>query len=291
MNVLENGYKELTNLITFTIDKYAKNVHWGFEDCGLLVYQKQVKETEEESLQLQFCLNGTVTCKNQETKCSNCILNKPNSCLSAVDSANVLYFTFSSNYVQQFIKENDVIIGDDDYTFDMNNSFHKNLSLCTKMRACLESIQSNTYTGFAENIFLNAQIQMLLLHSFQNIKNDEKEIFSCKFLANVESREKITQARNLLLERIGEPFTIKELSRKVAINECYLKKGFKELFGTTIFEFYQTQRMHHAKYLLQEKDLNVNEVSNLLGYSSPSHFSTAFKKSTGIKPCELLIRN
>jgi len=28
----------------------------------------------------------------------------------------------------------------------------------------------------------------------------------------------------------------------------------------------------------------------LLGYSSISHFSTAFKKHTGIKPCELLLR-
>jgi AraC family transcriptional regulator len=78
------------------------------------------------------------------------------------------------------------------------------------------------------------------------------------------------------------------LSRKVAINECYLKKGFKEMFGTTIFDFYQGQRMEHAKYLLYEKGLSVTEVSVMLGYSSISHFSTAFKKHTGLKPCELL---
>ena len=76
----------------------------------------------------------------------------------------------------------------------------------------------------------------------------------------------------------------------VAINECYLKKGFKEMFGTTIFDFYQNQRMEHARYLLYEKGLSVSEVSLLLGYSSISHFSTAFKKHTGLKPCELLIR-
>ena len=82
----------------------------------------------------------------------------------------------------------------------------------------------------------------------------------------------------------------KELSRKVAINECYLKKGFKEMYGTTIFDFFQSQRMEHAKYLLYEKGLTVTDVSASLGYSSISHFSTAFKKHTGIKPCELLFR-
>ncbi|HAZ91832.1 MAG TPA: AraC family transcriptional regulator, partial [Chitinophagaceae bacterium] len=102
-------------------------------------------------------------------------------------------------------------------------------------------------------------------------------------------REKIIKAREILLQHIGEPITIKALSRKVAINECYLKKGFKEIFGTTIFDFYQGQRMEHAKYLLYDKGLSVTEVSMLLGYSSISHFSTAFKKHTGLKPCELLL--
>src|SRR5690606_2270478 len=121
---------------------------------------------------------------------------------------------------------------------------------------------------------------------------DEKQIdvINCKFLANEIDREKILKAREILVQQIGEPITIKELSRKVAMNECYLKKGFKEMFGSTIFDFYQSQRMEHAKYLLYEKGVTVTEVSVMLGYSSISHFSTAFKKHTGLKPCELLLR-
>ena len=118
---------------------------------------------------------------------------------------------------------------------------------------------------------------------------DEKEEgFTCKFLADPAGRERIYEAREILLKHIGDPITIKELSRKVAMNECYLKKGFKEIFGTTIFDFYQQQRMEHAKYLLYEKGLSVTDISALLGYSSISHFSAAFKKHTGLKPCELL---
>jgi len=117
---------------------------------------------------------------------------------------------------------------------------------------------------------------------------ESSDTVSCKFLENEADRDKIMLAREILIKQIGEPITIKELSRKVAINECYLKKGFKELFGTTVFDFYQSLRMEHAKFLLYEKGLTVTEVSLLLGYSSISHFSTAFKKHTGCKPCELL---
>ena len=129
---------------------------------------------------------------------------------------------------------------------------------------------------------------MLLLYSMECMVGEKEDSFSCKFLANEADRDKISMAREILLKHISEPLTIKELSRKVAINECYLKKGFKEMYGTTIFDFFQSQRMEHAKYLLYEKGLSVTDVSLLLGYSSISHFSTAFKKHTGLKPCELL---
>ena len=156
----------------------------------------------------------------------------------------------------------------------------------------LEALLNHSYTDSLENIFINGQSQMLLLYTLECMVGDRDiDTFQCKFLANEADREKIVKAREVLLQHIGEPITIKELSRKVAINECYLKKGFKELFGTTIFDFYQSQRMEHARYLLYEKGLSVTEVSIMLGYSSISHFSTAFKKHTGLKPCELLLHS
>jgi AraC-like DNA-binding protein len=154
----------------------------------------------------------------------------------------------------------------------------------------LEGLLNHNYSDSLENIYVNAQTQMLLLYSLDGMEEKEIDVINCKFLANEADREKVLKAREILIQHIGEPITIKELSRKIAMNECYLKKGFKEMFGTTIFDFYQSQRMEHAKFLLYEKGLTVTEVSVLLGYSSISHFSTAFKKHTGLKPCELLLR-
>ena len=111
---------------------------------------------------------------------------------------------------------------------------------------------------------------------------------ACRFLAYDSEREKVQEARRLIDENIEQAFTIKELSRKVAMNECYLKKGFKALIGKTIHEYQQDLRISKARDLLQQPGYSVSDVANSLGYSSISHFSTAFKKATGLKPCELL---
>lgn len=114
------------------------------------------------------------------------------------------------------------------------------------------------------------------------------QVPACRFLAIDSEREKIFKARKILEETIDNPLTIRELSRKVAMNECYLKKGFKALVGQTIHECQQELRIAKAKQLLQGGGKTVTEVAAHLGYSSISHFSSAFKRATGLKPCELL---
>lgn len=278
--------------VRYGITRYKKNPMWNVEDTGVLVYNYVKNDPDQNYLELRFCVSGNVYCKQKATECDYCKLNKSNSCVEKVDSVDVLSFSFSPNYLQQFTKANHspVSLTDNVLAFNHSSSFSKMLPLCGKTRMAIEALLNHNYTDTLENIFINAQTQILLLYSMDCMLGEKVEpTFTCKFLANEADREKIIKAREILLQHIGEPITIKALSRKVAINECYLKKGFKEIFGTTIFDFYQSQRMEHAKYLLYDKGLSVTEVSLLLGYSSISHFSTAFKKHTGIKPCELLI--
>ncbi|MGH2552377.1 MAG: helix-turn-helix domain-containing protein [Chitinophagaceae bacterium] len=293
MVLLHEKQQQIPGSVQYSIKRYFRDVQWNIDDTGMIIYNYQKNNSAENYLELKFCLSGNVYCRKKDTECDMCQFNASKNCVERVDSVDVVSFRFSPMQLSQFVKPRKTtdILTDDILNFSHINSFSKSLPLCGKTRMVLEALLNHSYTGSLENIFVNAQTHMLLLYSLDCMLGEKEiDVVNCKFLANEQDREKILKAREVLIEHIGEPITIKELSRKVAINECYLKKGFKEIFGTTIFDYYQSQRMEHGKYLLYEKGLSVTEVSMLLGYSSISHFSTAFKKHTGIKPCELLLR-
>ncbi|MEN9701303.1 MAG: hypothetical protein RIR55_618, partial [Bacteroidota bacterium] len=254
----------------------------------MFVYHFNQDQPRDNFLELRFCISGNRFCENKE--CGNCNQLPTEDCAGPLRTVDVFSFHFTSTFLHQFLHNVKLTTTKDEVlAFKHPNAFTKIFPLSIRKRNTLDSVLNHSYTGSLENIFINAKIHELLLQSLDVIVDDEKEEgFTCKFLADDRGKESIYQAREILLQHIGDPITIKELSRKVAMNECYLKKGFKEVFGTTIFDFYQQQRMEHAKYLLYEKALSVTDVSALLGYSSISHFSAAFKKHTGLKPCELL---
>jgi AraC-like DNA-binding protein len=272
----------------YSIKRYYAQDTWTTEDTGMFVYHYNAAQPKDNFLELRFCISGNRYCENKE--CGNCNQLPTEDCSGPLRTVDVFSFHFTATFLHQFLHNVKLTTTRDEVlAFKHPNAFTKIFPLSVRKRNTLDSVLNHSYTGSVENIFINAKIHELLLQSLDVIVDDEKEEgFTCKFLADDRGKESIYQAREILLKHIGDPITIKELSRKVAMNECYLKKGFKEVFGTTIFDFYQQQRMEHAKYLLYEKALSVTDVSALLGYSSISHFSAAFKKHTGLKPCELL---
>lgn len=281
---------QIPGSVHYSIKRYARPKNWIADDVGFINYRYQSSEANSNYLELKFCSVGNMYCRRDEQECNQCKARASFHCEQKVESVDFLSFVFTSSLLEQFVgtRNTNETISENVLSFSHESSFSKSFSICNRTRMVIETLLNHNYSGHLENIFVNAQTQMLLLYSLDCLEEKELDIATHKFLANEADREKIIKAREILLQHIGEPITIKALSRKVAMNECYLKKGFKEMFGTTIFDFYQSQRMEHAKYLLYEKGLNVTEVSVLLGYSSISHFSTAFKKHTGLKPCELL---
>ena len=291
MELVQHNSQKIPGSVQYVINRYRKSPGIIFEETGMLIYNYHKEEDKSRNLELVFCMEGNRYCRKKDNECNFCKHSQSHRCEELVDTIDVGCFRFNAYHLSQFVKGlKTTSLSENVLAFKHTSSFSKSLPLCSRTRSILEELMNHHYTDSLENIFINAQTQMLLLCNIECMFGDNEESFSCKFLTNEADREKIALARNILLEHIGEPLTIKELSLKAAINECYLKKGFKEMFGTTIFDFFQSQRMEHAKYLLYEKGLTVTEVSDSLGYSSISHFSTAFKKHTGIKPCELLFR-
>lgn len=282
--------KQIPGSVEYAIYRYKLQPHVTPEDTAVLVYHNETKNIKKRNIELRFCINGNKYCSSKS--CGNGVCKKTSVDCEAEPTIDLFLFRFSPSYLTPFVKGKIISTKSDRViAFKEKESFSTTVTLCSRIRNVLENLLQHNYSNALENIYVNSQLQTLLLYGLECLTEQKaEESFVCRFLATDTAKDTIIRAREILLQRIGEPITIKELSRKVGTNECYLKKGFKEMFGTTIFEFYQSQRMEHAKYLLYEKGVSVTEVSALLGYSSISHFSTAFKKHTGLKPCELLFR-
>lgn len=100
--------------------------------------------------------------------------------------------------------------------------------------------------------------------------------------------DKLHAAKVLLEQRLECPPSLAELSKLCQLNEFKLKKGFRELFNTTVYGFVHETRLTRAQLMIREGQQNISEIAYQLGYSHPQHFQRAFKKQFGVTPGSLL---
>ena len=211
--------------------------------------------------------------------------------LQYADTSSVNAELFSVRFLPAFFDQYppETLMENQPFRFDQTTE--QQFPVCSRSRLLLAQLkQTGTLTPFIRSLQLSETAMQLLRLALEciTIPFTVCQVPACRFLAYESEREKIREACAILEQNLDQPLTIPELARKVAINECYLKKGFKALVGKTIHDYQQDLRIARAKELLQKQGLSVTEVANTMGYSSISHFSTAFKRVTGMKPCELL---
>ena len=108
-------------------------------------------------------------------------------------------------------------------------------------------------------------------------------------LLHAEDISAIAQARDIIDNHLNQHFTIRELSKKVCLNEFKLKYGFRFKYGTGLHKYLRIQRFEKAKELLF-KGKQVEEIAELVGYKSVSSFCQSFKKEVGIPPLQWISR-
>jgi len=134
--------------------------------------------------------------------------------------------------------------------------------------------------NFSKPLFVHAAALEFLAWRFSDLNQDSQDE-----KIPLRERKQLLIAQERLLQDLSAPPTIAELARETGLNQLKLKRGFKTLFGTSIYAMFQQYRMERAKLLLRSQ--NVTETATTLGYSNISHFSAAFRKQFGILPSDM----
>lgn len=100
----------------------------------------------------------------------------------------------------------------------------------------------------------------------------------------------LDEAMDILQAEWLDPPTISRLARRVGLNECYLKAGFRERFGATIAGTVRTLRMTEARRLLERDGYSVHQAAQAVGYAHAGYFAAVFRTEYGCLPSQIGVR-
>lgn len=160
-----------------------------------------------------------------------------------------------------------------------------NFSLSPVTRMIASQIRNCTLTGPCRRLYLEAKALELLSGALQQMgeRCAENSLSLCR-----RDVELIHEARHMLLQDIETPPSIRNLALMTGINECKLKKGFKKIFGKTIYQTLRDHRMQFARKIIEDTNMNIGMVASIVGYTNMSHFIRAFRDHFGVTPGSLL---
>ncbi len=93
-------------------------------------------------------------------------------------------------------------------------------------------------------------------------------------------------AKRFMDEHFQEQITLDDLAQQAGISKYYLSRSFRSSFGVPPMQYLCQRRVLEAQHLLMTTDHSQDVVAMLAGFSSPSYFTQAFKRNTGITPSD-----
>lgn len=96
----------------------------------------------------------------------------------------------------------------------------------------------------------------------------------------------IIDALNYLSDHIEENPSVKQLAKLCNISEVYFRKQFKCCMGMTPIQYRNLIRLDKARSLLEYGEISVQEISDILGYSTVSHFIKEFRNHYDSSPLQ-----
>lgn len=172
---------------------------------------------------------------------------------------------------------------------NQGRKFYREQALTPALQVALRDFFTKRVQGPAAELYRKGKCLEILALYFH--RREDLDLAQCPFLGDEENVARIRQAKRLLIDRLSQPPTLKELALEIGLNEYKLKEGFKNIYGKTVFQFLNDYRLDTARQLLDQGSVRVNDAAYQIGYANPSHFIAAFRKKFGVTPKKYLLKN
>ena len=293
------------------MDMDIKNVAQGSpteirldEDFYILKFQNESsdiqrfsKEIDQTYIQFHFCLKGA----------GKFIFNEGRYALDISDENSLLLYnpekdlplnleihsqTWLVSVIMTIRKFHALFSKEADYIHflsgeNKNKKYYAQEMITPAIAVILSQIVNFNLHPSVQDLYLRAKVYELMSLYFN--KNVDGDLENCPFLVDEDNVRRIRRAKEIIIAQMAEPPTLSELSEEIGLPLKKLKEGFKQIYGEPVYGFLLEYKMDYARKMLESGRYNVNEVGHRVGYSTASHFISAFKKKYGTTPKKYLM--
>lgn len=175
--------------------------------------------------------------------------------LSANPITNIKYhFVVTTAMITRFCTEGGMALEE---AFRLSDSYIQKMDRCTNI---------------AEIVLLHDQMSLDYAGRMRSLR---------KYAA---SSKQVAEAIDYIYVHILERIMVNDLANALCISPTYLSRIFKQEVGVSVSEYIRQRKIELAKNLLRFSDYDLVDISNMLSYSSQSHFIQQFHSQVGMTP-------
>lgn len=142
--------------------------------------------------------------------------------------------------------------------------------------ALLESEERFRGTDIILKKLLECVMVHILRHNELSIKDSSVQL----------KHDEIELVQQYIRDNYSKKIKLDELSDLVGINKYYLIRLFKQKTGLSPIDYLIHIRLQEAEVLLANTNISISEISDRVGFHSPSHFSKTFRETNHITPTQ-----
>ncbi|NNB84424.1 helix-turn-helix transcriptional regulator [Corallococcus exiguus] len=95
------------------------------------------------------------------------------------------------------------------------------------------------------------------------------------------------RVRLFIEAHLARRIQVGELARRAGLSVFYFTRAFRQSMGMTPHAYVQQRRVERARGLLSHTTRSLGDIALAVGFSSQSHFTTVFRRVTGLTPAVL----
>lgn len=130
------------------------------------------------------------------------------------------------------------------------------------------------------------KIKGLLCEAFAMILYGHRQELTKFVPANLQELERLEKMLNYLNMHFTEVISLQDLADQVHLSREVCCRLFKKMTGKTITGYLEEYRVNKSFSLVQSGQYSMTQITEMVGFSNPSRFASAFRKRFGCNPGE-----